>query len=368
LSLKARLEAALTPALAAAGLPGATALVVDADGVRAEAALGYAPDAVFELASMTKAIVSVAALQLVESGQLSLNEPLADLLPALAAPMVLERFEGDQPLLKPAKTPLTLKHLLTHTSGFGYSYVQADIVRMCGLAAPGTMASITMPLLFEPGTSWAYGVSHDWVGLAVAAASNMPLDKYLAAHVLGPLGMTKTRYGGTTVATMQRAEDGSLTPRMGFSMNRPHAEFVPGGAGLCSPAGDYGRFLRMLLNHGELDGQRLLSPAMAAAFAQNQVGTLPAGRLQTCLPWLNAGFDPAPGQRCGWGLGTAVHLQNGPNGRRAGSMSWAGIANTHFWVDPAAGLGAVLMMQLLPFGDAGALEVLKKFEQTIYAA
>lgn len=359
MTLSGRLEAALRPALAAAGIPGAVALVVDADGVQAEVALGHAADARFDIASMTKPLVSLAALQLVAQGRLALDAPIADLLPGLANPLLLNGL--------PATTPITLRHLLTHSSGLGADFVQPEVAAMrTAPVKPGTMAAITMPLLFEPGTGWAYGVSTDWVGLAVAAASGQRLDDYLAAHVLGPLGMQATAYGGATVPMMARGPDGALTPLPGFATFHPAMAFIPGGAGLAGTAGDYGRFLRMLLRGGDLDGTRLLPEAMVAELARNQVGDIAAGRLTTALPWLLTPFDPAPGQRCGWGLATAIHLEAGLNGRRPGTLAWGGIGNTHFWVDPAAGLGAVLLMQILPFADPGALSVLATFERAVY--
>lgn len=354
-----RLEAALAPALAAAGIPGAVAQVVDAEGVLAEVALGHPADARFDIASMTKPLVSLAALQLVADGRLSLDAPIAALLPALASPQLLSGA--------PATTPITLRHLLTHTSGLGADFVQPEIARARPAPVkPGTMAAITMPLLFEPGTGWAYGASTDWVGLAVAAASGQRLDAYLAAHVLNPLGMHATSYGGNTVPVMARGPDGALAPLPNFTTFHPAMEFIPGGAGLAGTAADYGRFLRLLLRGGELDGARLLPEAMVAELARNQVGDIPAGRLTSALPWLLTPFDPAPGQRCGWGLASAIHLQPGPHGRHAGTLAWGGIGNTHFWVDPKAGLAAVLMMQLLPFADPGALTVLAAFERAIY--
>ena len=357
----------MAPALAAAGIPGAVGLVVGPEAVLADVALGHDLGARFDIASMTKPLVSVAALQLVEQGRLALDAPVCTLLPGLADPMVLARFDGEVPVLRPVRTPITLRHLLTHTAGLGAEFVQPEVGRMRHQPArPGTMASITMPLLFEPGTGWAYGACTDWVGLAVAAASGMALDEYMAAHVLGPLGMRETGYGGAGVTMMARGGDGAMTPLPGFATFRPGGDFVPGGAGLAGTAADYGRFLRMLLLGGALDGQRVLGADMVAAFGQNQLGDMAAGRLTTTMPWMLAPFDPAPGQRCGWGLGTAVHLEAGPNGRGAGTLAWGGIGNTHFWLDPAAGLGAVLLMQLLPFGDAGALAVLAAFERAVY--
>ncbi len=361
--MQARIEAALAAALDGTGIPGAVALVVDAGGVRAEAALGYDMAARFSLASMTKAIVSVAALRLVEAGQLSLDAPLGDLLPALAAPQVLAGFDGDTPILREAQTAITLRHLLTHTAGFGYDFVQPEVGRArAAPPVPGSMDSITMPLLFEPGSDWAYGVSTDWVGLAVAAASGERLDLWLTREVLAPLGMAATRYGAGDVPLLIRGEGGAMAPFPAFSLYDESHEFVPGGAGLAGPAHDYGRFLQMLLRGGE----GIVSGEMIKAFGTNQIGALRAGVLGSALPWLAQPLDAMPGQHCGWGLGTLINPEAGPDGRSAGSLSWAGIANTYFWVDPAAGLAAVVMMQHLPFADPAALGVVRAVERAVY--
>ncbi len=363
--MQTRIEAALKAALAGTGIPGAVALVVDRDGARAEVALGHGADRRFALASMTKAIVSVAALRLVEAGRLSLDAPLGDLLPALAAPQVIAGFDGKTSILRPAAGPITLKHLLTHTSGFGYDFVQVEVGRARKAPpVPGTMDSITMPLLFDPGSDWAYGVSTDWVGLAVAAAAGEPLDVFLTREVLAPLGMAATLYGGGDVPLLIRGADGALTPFPAFSLYAPSHEFVPGGAGLSGTAADYGRFMQMILRGGDT----ILSEAMVQAFGTNQIGDLRAGIMPSALAMLAQPFEAMPGQHCGWGLGTLINPLPGPDGRSAGSLSWAGIANTYFWIDPAAGLAAVLMMQLLPFADPGALGVMRAFERAVYAA
>lgn len=361
--MQSRIEKALVSALEGTGIPGTVVQVVDADGVLASAAHGHALDARFAWASMTKAIVSVAALRLVEQGRLSLDAPLGGLVPALAAPQVISGFDGDVPVLRAAETAITLRHLLTHTAGFGYDFVQANVSRARSAPpAPGSWASITMPLLFEPGSDWAYGVSTDWVGQAIAAATGERLDVWLTREILAPLGMASTRYGAGDVPLLIRGERGAMAPFPAFSLYDASHDFIPGGAGLAGTAADYGRFLQMLLRGGE----GIISGAMVADFGTNQIGDLRAGVLTTTLPWLAQPVDPMPGQHCGWGLGTLINPQTGPDGRSAGSLSWAGIANTYFWVDPVAGLAAVVMMQHLPFGDAAAIAVVRAVERTIY--
>lgn len=365
---------AVAQALDSARIPGAVAMVGSRAGVRDTVAIGHAEDAVFQLASMTKAIVSVAAMQLVEAGRLSLDAPIGDLLPDLAAPRVITGFAEDGSVqTRAAVRPMTLRHLLTHTSGMGYDFVHADQARArTAPAVPGTMDSIRTPLQFDPGDGWAYGISTDWVGLAVEAASGRRLDDYVAQHITGPLAMVDTVFAldagrkARLVPNMARGADGAPVP---FSINigGGAGEFVSGGGGMSGTAADYMRFVRMLLNGGSLDGVRVLRPETVADMGRNQIGALRAGVMATTMPALSAAIDWFPGMDTKWGLGFMINPQTGPDGRGAGSLAWAGICNTYFWVDPANDVAAVLLMQLLPFGDPGALAVMAAFERAVYA-
>ncbi|MFZ4688929.1 MAG: serine hydrolase domain-containing protein [Polymorphobacter sp.] len=377
------LERVLADAIVAAGIPGAVAMLGDRDGVRAAAVAGHrgdggtmSLDTLFQLASMTKAVVSVAAMQLVAAGKLSLDAPIGEILPDLAALQVIAGFAEDGSVqLRPPVRPITLRHLLTHTSGFGYDFVQADMARARGPAGPpaaGTMASLRQPLLFDPGDDWAYGVSTDWVGLAVEAASGQRLDAYVAAHITGPLGMIDTGFvapegsEARRAVNMARVEDGTLVP---FPINIGggiSGEFIAGGAGLWGTAADYMRFVRMLANGGSLDGVTILPPETVAEMARNQIGALRAGRMTTTMPALSLEVDWFPDMTPGWGLGFLINPETGPAGRPAGSLAWAGICNTFFVVDPASGRCGVLLMQLLPFADPGALAVLAAFEEALF--
>ncbi len=366
----AELQATLEAALAGTSLPGAMARVVYRDGQATEAAVGFAADSVFELASMTKPLVSVAALQLVEQGRIGLDEPVSRIVPALDSPDVLTGFDGERPLKRKARVPITLRHLLSHSAGFGYAFMEPYILKALGKhPEPGRRAGLLTPLLFEPGTGWAYGSCSDWLGLVIEAVSGEPLDRLLHERVLSPLGMTDTQYGrrpdqkGRVPAMVARGADGSLAPMPGFATWSPDHDYVPGGAGLCGTAADFGRFLHWMLG----EGAPLLGPTLMDAFCTNQLAPgIAAGRLGTLLPWLSLASDPHPGTDCGWGLGTLVHLAPGPDGRAAGSLSWGGIANTSFWADRKAGLAVVLMLQLLPFGDPVALTIRKEVEQLVY--
>ena len=381
----ARIDRALVTALADAGIPGAVAMVGDGAGVRYAAAHGrrdlggnaaMAIDTIFQLASMTKAIVSVAAMQLVEQRRLSLDAPLGELLPELGAAQVLDGFDGDgAPVLRAPARPVTLRHLLTHTSGLGYDFVSADLLRSRGAAGPPppfTRASITGPLLFDPGTRWEYGVGTDWIGIAIEAASGERLDAYIAAHVTAPLGMTDTMFHldaarqPRLVEMAARGADGGLTGYPVAIGGPPGAELLSGGGGISGTAGDYLRFQRMLLGHGSLDGVRLLAPESVAAMVRNQIGGLRAGAMATTMPQFSLPADIFPGMATQWGLGFAINPEPGPNGRAAGSLAWAGIANTYFWIDPVNDLAAVLLMQLLPFADPGAQAVYGAFERAVY--
>jgi len=375
-------DSALAAAFGSANLPGAVALLVDCDGVTFARTYGVADtasqtpmrdDTLFQIASMTKAITSVAAMQLVEQGKLALDEPIGAVLPELAAPQVLTGFADDgTPQVRPATRPLTLRHLLTHTAGFGYAFVHPDVLKSFGPAGPpqgNAKAGITMPLLFEPGERWEYSVATDWAGLAVEAASGLSLQDYLAQHVTGPLRMTATRFRNVedmpegAAKVHVRTPDGALVP---VPMHIQGGDFFSGGGGLTATAPDYARFVRMLLRGGELDGVRILSRETIAEMTRNQVAPLRAGYMGTAMPAMAQPYDTFPDQHTGWGLGFLINPERGPNGRSSNSQAWAGIFNSYYWFDPAKGVGGVFMSQLAPFGDPGALAMFGALERMAY--
>ena len=368
-------------AFAAAHLPGAVGMIVDRDGVRFARALGEADavahrpmheDTLFQIASMTKAITSVAAMQLVEQGRLSLDADIGLVLPALANPQVLTGFGADgQPQLRRAARPVTLRHLLTHTAGLGYFFIHPEVLQYygaVGMPEPGSLASINMPLLFDPGTSWEYSVATDWVGQAVETVSGQTLGDYLAAHVTGPLGMTQTAFRAEMPADAAKVH--VRTPGGGWELNPAvlgGGEFQMGGGGLSSTAGDYARFVRMLLRGGELDGVRILATETVAEMNRDQVAPLRAGAMGSAMPEFAAPYDTFPDQHTGWGLGFLINPEPGPNGRSPGSLAWAGIFNSYYWFDPARGVGGVFMSQVAPFGDPGALAAFGALEALAYS-
>ena len=370
----------LAATLAAHGIPGAVAMIGNRAGVTQTNVIGsdgvgkaLAADSVFQLASMTKAIVSVAAMQCVETGSLALDAPLGPLLPELTDARVITGFADDGGVqTRAAVRPITLRHLLAHTSGMGYDFVHADMARARGAPPqPGTLASLATPLLFDPGDGWAYGIGTDWVGHAVEAASGQRLDAYVAEHITAPLGMADTVFGignadpARLVPNMARGDDGRLLPYP-INIGGGAGEFLSGGGGMVGTAGDYMRFVRMLLNGGSLDGVAILKPQSVAEMTRNQIGRLRAGVMETTMPALSARVEWFPEMLAGWGLGFLINPEIGPDGRAVGSCAWAGICNTFYWFDPTSDIAAVLMMQHLPFADPGALSVLSAFERGVY--
>jgi CubicO group peptidase (beta-lactamase class C family) len=378
MSERARIEAALAEALAG-GLPGLAAAARLPGGEVVEAAAGVrgldnpaamTPDTVFWIASFTKAVTTAAALQLVEDGRLGLDDPVGGWLPTLAAPKVLRGFDGDgRPVLEAARTPITLRHLLTHTSGHGYEFCSDALTRYVEAMGPYPRGvGPDAPLLFEPGSGWTYGIGTDWTGQLIAAATGEALDAYLQRRIFAPLEMGETGFAvredqrGRRASMHARGADGSLAP-MSFDMPPP-PHFGMGGGGLYSTAADYLRFLAAIL----AGGGPILSPASVAAMAAREWEGEEVGVLPPANPLLCAGFDPFPGTRKRWGLGFLINPGPGPDGRSAGSLAWAGLGNCYYWADPAAGVAGVFLAQQFPFGDPAALAAFAAFERAVYGA
>ena len=381
------IDRVLSQAVDAGTVPGLVAMATTADGSIYEGAFGVrrlgagaeiTHDTVFRIASMTKAITSVAAMQLVEQGKLSLDDPAPAIDPALVAPQVLTGFDAaGKPQLRPAARPITLRHLLTHTAGFCYEQWNPELERcVAALGMPqmasGKLAALRMPLMFDPGERWEYGINTDWVGRLVEELSGQKLDAYFAEHVTGPLGMADTGFAVSAeqrarqASVHQRHPDGALEPQ---PFEQPvEREFLSGGGGLYSTAGDYLRFLQMLLNEGSLKGKRILKPETVALMGQNHIGRLDVRALKTNNPPLTNDVDLFPGQTVRWGLGYMLTPEPGPNGRSAGSVNWAGIFNTYYWLDPVKRVAGVVMTQILPFADLPTLGIYGAFERGVYAA
>jgi len=373
-------------------VPGVVAVAANSDGVIYEGAFGkrdlangtdMTADSVFWIASMTKALTATAAMQLVEQGKLQLDEPISKVLPELAAPQVLEGFDDKgQPKLRPAKRPITLRQLLTHTAGFTYDLWDADTAQYVKAAnLPGIIscknAALTTPLAFDPGDRWEYGINIDFAGKAVEAVSGQGLNVYLREHIFQPLGMKDTDFvigpdqKKRLVTVHARKPDGGLDP-IEFGVPQ-EPEFFMGGGGLYGTGRDYLAFLQMLMHGGEFNGARLLRPETVAQMSKNSIGDVNISQvvLKTTAPPSTPDVDMGqlfPGQDIKWGLSFLINPQEGPAGRSGGSLSWAGLANTYFWVDPSKHVAGVILTQILPFVDPRVLSLYGKFESGVYKA
>src|SRR5215470_15723281 len=368
-------------------VPGVVAMAATRDKVVYQGAFGrrtlakgapMSTDTVFWIASMTKAITSAAAMQLVEQGKLALDHQIADVLPELSAPQVLEGFRpSGQPRLRPATRPITLRHLLTHTAGFVYEIWNAEMGRYMELkAVPGIIscqnAALSLPLVFDPGEKWDYGINIDWVGKAVERVSGQVLGDYFTEHLFEPIGMNDTGFKLTPkhrarLAGMHaRSPDGTLAP-IEFEVPQ-EPEFQMGGGGLYGTASDYLAFERIFLNGGRVDGRSVLKPETVRLMAANAIGDLNIQALKTVAPNLSNDAEFFPGMVKKWGLGFMISTRSVPGGRSAGSLAWAGLGNTYFWIDLDRGIAGVILMQLLPFADPKALALFDQFEKAIYAS
>jgi methyl acetate hydrolase len=383
---KSQIDQVLRQKSDAREIPGVVAMAATSKEVIYQGAFGkrdlskddaMTPDSVFWIASMTKAITSAAGMQLVEQGKLSLDGPIGKVLPDLAAPQVLEGFDGNgEPKLRPARKAITLRHLMTHTAGFAYNMWNGEILRYLektGLPAVTTCKNdaLKTPLASDPGTRWEYGTNIDFVGKAVEAASGKRLDAYLRDHMFTPLGMTDTGFKigesqrKRLVGMHARGEDGSLAP-IPFELEQ-EPEFHMGGGGLYGTAGDYIKFTQMILNKGRGNGNQVLKPETVALMGQNHIGELNMTRMNSAVSFATNDVDLYPDMVKKWGLSFLINTAKTPEGRSPGSLAWAGLANTYYWIDPARDVTGVILMQLLPFADKKCLEAFAGFERGVYA-
>jgi methyl acetate hydrolase len=382
------IEKVLEDAVASGQVPGITAAAANADGVFLEAAFGkrslggtaaMTNDTVFRIASMTKAVTGAAAMQMVEQGKLSLDQPAGEILPFLASPMVLDGTDANgEPKLRPAKGVITLRKLLTHTAGYVYDTWDAEMNRYAtrtGLPAArtGKIAALRGPLGFDPGERWEYGINIDIAGRMVEVASGQDLETYFQDHLFRPLGMADTsfnvqaKFKDRMVRVHTRDANGVLSP-----IDTPppveNPEFYPGGGGLLSTSRDYLTFLRALMRGGELNDVRILKPETVAQMGQNHMGALNVLPMITSNPAMSNDCELFPGMVKKWGLTFLINTQDVPGARSAGSLAWAGINNTYYWLDPVKRVAGVLMTQILPFADPTVLGLLDRFERAVYAA
>jgi CubicO group peptidase (beta-lactamase class C family) len=372
----AALSTFLTDATARGDVPGVVVTVVNKEGVLYHEAFGrsstlrstpMAKDTIFNIASMTKAVTSAAIMMLVDEGKLKLDDDVAKYLPKYKDPVVISKFNSADGSYetRPAKRPITIRHLLTHTSGIGYGFSSQTVSR---LTQTTMKTELDLPLLFDPGEGWAYGASTRVLGHVVEAISGQKIDVFLESRILKPLGMLDTSYlvpqpkYPRVVAVNQRGNDGAF-------VERPAQATIPasvqGDGGLYSTASDYGLFVRMLLNRGRLGNTRILSERSARTMFENHTGSVVVQTQVSSAPALSRDFPVGAGEDT-WGLGFQLAKTKRPNMRTPGSGTWAGIFNTHFFVDPSRELGVVVMMQTLPFYDEASMKVYSGIEEIVY--
>jgi len=380
--VRSPIDAILATAVESGRIPGVVAIAATSDEIIMEGAAGHRDistntemtvDTIARIASMTKAITSVAVMQLCEQGKIELDQPVSDFLPDLAAVKVLEGFDADdKPILRPAKTAVTIRQLLTHTSGYVYDIWNQNAAHYPSSRNSKGNVSIDVPLAFDPGTRWEYGISTDILGVLVEVVSGQSLDDYFREHIFIPLGMRDTYFIvpeeklPRLATAYAKSDQGELTP---IPYSRPSKDFFSGGGGLRSTARDYLRFLRAILRDGELDGVRILSTASVDLMAQNHIGDLEAANsMVSFAPNLSNNVDFIPGSVDKFGLGFLINTDPVPAGRSAGSLAWAGLYNSYYWIDREKDVCGVLITQILPFFDADVLALLKEFETAVYAA
>jgi methyl acetate hydrolase len=381
----AAIDQVLAAAVAAGDVPNVTAVAADRNGVIYEGAAGpravgqpdpIGPDSMLRIASQTKMVTTTAALQQVERGNLELDAPVAIYLPEFADLQVLEGFDGDTPKLRPAGARATVRQLVTHTTGLGYDFFHAGILRWESLTGTpnvmsGSRAIFTAPLTCDPGTRFEYGINSDWLGRVVEVVSGQSLDAYLDVNVLGPLGMHNTTFmmndqqRASSVPVHLRGEDGSWAATEVDWSQQP--QWWAGGHGLYATPRDYLAFQRMLLGGGTLGDATILAPATVAAAFSNQIGSLdfPAS-IPTADPATTCDVNLGPGLK--WGYGLLLNTEQQPGMRAAGSGGWAGIFNTHYWIDPTSGITGAIYTQTLPFVEPSALQLYVDFERALYAS
>ena len=383
----AAIDDLLTAGVERGAAPGFAVVVVDRSGPIYEGAAGervigsgvaMQPDTPGAIFSMTKAVTGAAAMQLVEQGKLSLDGPAGEVCPELSEVVVLDGFDdAGQPITRPPASPVTLQQLLTHTSGFVYDLWNANSAQWHEVTGSPSLLSqqkqaLLQPLAFDPGTQWQYGIGIDWAGQMIEAVSGQTLGEYFAEHLTGPLGMTDTMFTPTpelierASGVHARMPDGSLVPMELPAPENP--EFEMGGGGLFGTVGDYGRFIQMMLNGGELDGVRVLKAETVEQMSTNQMGDLRVQKLLTSAPPFTNDAEFFPGEPKSWGLTFQINEEPAFTGRPAGTLMWAGLANSFYWIDRENGVGGAYLSQILPFADAGSVDLFFEVESAVYSS
>lgn len=372
----------LTKAVAAHAAPFLVAQAVSADGILHTVAAGEArpgvpasDQTVLRIFSQTKAVGALAAMILIERGQIGFDTPVVDILPGFAELPVLEGFDGDEPRLRAQKTVCTVAHLASHTSGLAYEYWSPETKRWMELTGHPTVFSgqrqaLNYPLVSDPGTEWHYGPGSDWLGRVVEVVDGRRIDRFCREEIFAPLGMDDTAFELDELLEARLADVVSRDGE-GFRPSRsgppPKPEFFGMGHALYSTAADYARFLRMVLRGGELDGNRILRPESIEVMLAARTGELHVQRMHSIAPRVSRDFEPFPGLTMTHSMAWCRLEEDAEERRRAGSQFWAGALNTHCWLDPKAGVAAVFMTQLAPWADAALMDAFEAYERAVYA-
>ena len=366
----------LDSAVAKGAVHGIAALVVDRHGPLFHHAAGEANErTLFRNASMTKAVATTGALQLLEQGRLNLDATVESILPEFGQLQLLEGFDGDhndKPRLRAPASKATIRQLMTHTAGLGYFFTNEKLLRYLALTGEpsplsGLKRSLFVPMVNDPGTVWEYGTNTDWLGLVVEKITGQTLGSYLHQHVYAPLGMADSTFApgaeqrARLLRVMQRQADGTLAPSAGELPAT--SQWDAAGHGSYGTIQDYGRFVQAWLNDG---AGVLAKPATAQMAMQSQIGSIKLPELmKSAVPELSNDVPSLPVPQS-WGLGFHLTLADLPGMRSNGTGDWAGVFNSYYWIDRAKGIGGVLMTQLLPFFDMPVIETLMGFEMAVY--
>jgi len=364
----ARIRDALQADIDKGVVPGAVTLVARRGQIASHDVLGYRDreagaamksDTIFRIASMTKPFASVAAMMLAEEGRLLIADPVSRYIPQFANLEVAvdsDDRSASKPKAEPLRREMSVHDLLRHTSGLTYAHLAGPLLKSHYEGAgvvdeKQTNAELVgklgrLPLAYQPGTTWQYGVSTDVLGRVVEVASGMELDRFIAERICKPLGLSNTGFGpfdeGRAAQPQIDRASGQRPPMRNTSV-RPR--WVSGGSGLLSTAGDYARFAQMLMNGGQLGAARLLSPTTVSLMTSDHL--TPDMRRSPSTTVLFGALAPTAELGIGFGLGFAVrtHAGRNPLPGSVGDFSWSGVTGTYFWIDPQQQLIAILMMQ-----------------------
>lgn len=363
-------------------VPFVVAMNGNATGVKYAGAAGNSvdniaagPATVFRLFSMTKAIGSLAAMILIDRGQLDMETPVEDIIPDFAKVKVLEGFDGDTPILRAPTNKATVRHLATHTSGLVYGHWNANCTKFMEITdlprtISGDKASLFCPMAFDPGTRWDYGIGIDWLGQVVEAVDGRRIDEFCRQEIFDPLDMPDSGFEleGTMAQRLAqvyaRGDDDNFS-QIELSLTS-NPDFYGMGHSMYSTAPDFMNFLRMLLNKGTLNGRKILSEGGVEKMLANHIGDLKAVELISCNPSRSADVNMLPGIEKTHSLGFLRTEEDAPGMRSAGSQMWAGICNTHFWLDPSQDVAGVVMTQTLPFVEKPFMDLYEAFERATY--